>query len=155
MALHLVSIAALGVFPIFLDYQRADVMRMQPQEEEKRSAQHQEPQAPPISVLRNLRTNFEKLESNMCDDEIFRTLGLAKYQKHLQANSKFMMDGAGGNWRYYIDEQNDYSLVLWSFWGANVECRLKLPGEKHWRRKLVDAKPINPSYLELNPQSIK
>lgn len=156
------SIALLGMFPIFLNSQLDDANRTSRQEAEKRTEKNQELQSPPDSVLRNLRNNFEKLESNMCDDEIFRTLGLAEYQKYLHNNSRFMMDGAGGNWRYFIDEQNGYSLAFRSFWGGNVECHLKLPGEKlagglgdHWRTKRVNAKPIKPTHSELNPQSNK
>lgn len=153
MLLPALSIAALVMLPIFLDYQQPEVSKTQPQEQEKRIENEQKPQVPPDSVMKNLRTNFEKLDSNMCDDEVFRTLGLTEYRNYLKANSRYMMDGAGGDWRYFIDKRNGYSLAFRSFWGARVECLLKLPDENHWRTKRVKVKPIKPTYLELNPKS--
>jgi len=117
----------------------------------------QEAQTPPESVLRELRTNFEKLDSNMEEDAVFRILGLARYREHLEANSRFVADGAGANWRYYIDDQNGYTLAFRSFLDAYTEVWLKLPREKHpggfgerWRTKRVKVKPIKPTRSEQN-----
>ena len=160
MAFRMASVAIPGLILILATSEFAEAIRTLPHQEEEGTVEQQEPQTLPDRVLRNLRVNFEKLESHMCDDEVFRTLGLAEYQKQLQANSRFMLDGAGGNWRYYIDDQNGYSLALRSFKGVEVECWLKLPGERlpgemfdRWRRKRVDARPITPTHAELNPPS--
>ena len=156
MALQLVAVIVFGMFPILFNCEPGKAIPSQPQQEEKRNEKDQEPQAVPEAVLKDLRANFEKLEANMCDEEIFRTLGLSDYQNDLQKNSRFLADGAGGDWRYFIDDQNGYSLAFRSFLGVYTECYLKLPGEKnalgfdHWRVKRVDAKLVRPTYAELN-----
>lgn len=157
MALRFVPVAVLVLNPIWPDCPHTGASRTLPQEEEQRVEEEQKAQAPPESILKNLRANFEKVECNMCKDEVFRTLGLAEYQKYLEDNSKFVMDGAGGNWRYYIDDQNGYSFALRSFLDAYTECMIQLPGEtyrggfgKRWRTKRVDAKPIKPTRVEQN-----
>lgn len=100
--------------------------------------------AVPLDVLQSLGANFEKITPEMTDDEIFQTLGLTKFQQRLEANSSIMMDGAGGNWKNFIINQQGYSLAFRDFFG-DVKCMLKVPGENRWRIRETNAKPIKPS----------
>jgi len=146
---QLISIAILGTFSIFLYCQQAYQETTSPQEVEERTVENQELRLPPDSVLRVLRTNFGKLESDMGDEEIFQTLGLDRYRKFLEDNSRLMFDGAGGNWRFYIDDHNGYTLAFREFFG-DVVCMLKLPDEEHWRARPTNAKPIRLPQLDLS-----
>ena len=155
----LMRILVLMIFGVCMVPMQGEAVVGPPQEAERakhgQANQKRKPLSLPESVLKSLRANFEKLEPDMADDEIFRTLGLCEYQKDLRANSRFMADGAGGNWRYFIDDQNGYSVAFRSFWGRNSECWLQVPGEtvaggviRTWRMKRVNAKPVEATIME-------
>lgn len=156
MLFRSLTVTCLGLLVSTLVCHKTEGFPALTQQQKKQDEVEKAVPALPDSVLKNLRANFEKLESSMGEDEVFRALGLCDYQKDLQAHSRYMADGAGGDWRYFIDDQKGYSLAFRSFLGAHTECYLNLPEEKtafgfaRWRTKRVAAKPVKPTYAELN-----
>jgi hypothetical protein len=152
MVPRLISITLL-LLPLTLPNQQVDENKPV-QSLELKSNQDQLATTPTRHVLKNLHRNFEKLDSKMSDDEIFRALGLTQYQNHLHENSRIILDGAGGNWRYYINDDGGYSFAIRDFFGS-VKCMIKLPGDKHWRKRDTNAKPIDLSIIDFNKPKAK
>ena len=104
----------------------------------------------PKNILNELPINFKKLKPNMNGTEVFRTLGLNKYEKQLREFSRIQLDGAGGNWRMFLDDYQGYSFAFRDFLGSKAKCYIRCPGDEYWRSKETNAKPIDFSKLDRN-----
>ena len=125
--LLLVAIAAIAT-PIALRYLRQDIL------------------APvPVSVLEKLDSRFDRLNKSMNFDQMFATLGLARYKTHLESSA--ISHGGMSGWRtLYRFSNDDYSLETVEYMDGRTACVLKTP--QHPNQRETDLKtgdsPLDP-----------